>query len=78
MTLGITAAPLLLLGVVVGRGFAGWVGLGLFFLLLGLISPAIAAWGERTRPQPVTPAETTTELGGPDPIVANAGLDDSR
>jgi MFS family permease len=78
MTLSITAAPLLLLGVVVGRGFAGWVGLGLFFLLLGLISPAIAAWGERTRPQPVTPAETTTELGGPDPIVANAGLDDSR
>lgn len=77
-TLSVTAAPLVLIGVVAGRGLAGWVGLGVFFLLLGLISPAIAAWGERTRPQPATPAQTTTEPGGADTIVANAGMDDSR
>lgn len=78
MTLGVAAAPLVLLGVVADRGLAGWVGLGVFFFLLGLIGPAIAAWGERTRPQAATPAEATTEPGGADPIVVNAGMDDSR
>jgi MFS family permease len=58
MTLGVSAAPLVLIGVVADRGFAGWVGLGVLFLVLGLVSPAIAAWGERTRPQATEPAET--------------------
>jgi len=66
MTLGVAAAPLVLLGVVADLGFVGWAGLGVFFLLLGLISPSIAAWAERTRPQAATPAQTTTESGGAD------------
>jgi predicted MFS family arabinose efflux permease len=78
MTLSITAAPLVLIGVVAGRGLAGWAGLGAFFLLLGLMGPSIAAWGERTRPQAATPAQTTTDSGGADTILANAGMDNSR
>ncbi|HJP77561.1 MAG TPA: MFS transporter [Pseudonocardiaceae bacterium] len=71
-TLSLTVAPLVLLGVVVGHGFAGWIGLGAFFLVLGLISPAIAAWGIRTRPPVVTPEETVAES---DEIMASAGMD---
>lgn len=71
-TLSLTVAPLVLLGVVVGHGFAGWIGLGAFFLVLGLISPAIAAWGIRTRPRAVTPDETVAES---DEIMASAGMD---
>jgi MFS family permease len=75
-TLSITVAPLVLIGVVAGRGLAGWIGIGLFFVLLGLISPAIAAWGERTRP-PVTP-DQPAEPDRADAVVATAGMDDSR
>jgi MFS family permease len=74
-TLGITAAPLLLIGVVLAHGFAGWIGLGLFFLLLGLISPAIAAWGTRTRPEPpeTTPtAEPAEPAEATDTVTAGA------
>jgi MFS family permease len=78
MTLSITAAPLVLLGFVVGRGTAGWVGLGGFFLLLGLISPAIAAWGERTRPQATPEDQLMTEPDGADTAVANAGMENNR
>lgn len=74
MTLSITAAPLVLLGVVAGHGFAGWVGLGGFFLLLGLISPAIAGWGARTRPQ----AKTAAESEEAEAVLATAGADESR
>ncbi|WP_018807615.1 MFS transporter [Salinispora arenicola] len=56
-TLSITAAPMVLIGVVLALGVPGWIGLGLFFLLLGLLSPAIAAWGERTRPKETTPTQ---------------------
>lgn len=68
--LSMTVAPLILIGLVLAHGFAGWVGLGAFFLLLGLASPAIAAWGERTRPKPATPAETTEEPGEADAVAA--------
>ncbi|MEO7287622.1 MAG: MFS transporter [Jatrophihabitantaceae bacterium] len=44
------AAPVLLLGLALSLGRTGWLGLGVLMLLLGLASPAIAAWGERTRP----------------------------
>jgi MFS family permease len=71
-TLSFTVAPLILLGPVVNNGLAGWLGLGLFFLVLGLLSPAIAAWGERTRPAAETPDETTAESGGADDVVAAA------
>jgi MFS family permease len=50
ITLGATTAPILMLGVVLTLGRAGWIGLGVLFLLLGLVAPAVARWGERTRP----------------------------
>lgn len=42
-------APVLLLGLALSLGRAGWIGLGIVMALLGLTGPAIAAWGERTR-----------------------------
>jgi MFS family permease len=77
ISLSITVAPLVLIGVVAARGL-GWIGLGLLFLLLGLISPAVAAWGERTRPQAAPPAQTTAEPGQADTIAAHAGTEGSR
>jgi MFS family permease len=77
MTLSITGAPLVLLGIVAGKAGAGWVGLGVFFLVFGLMGPGIADWAERTRPQEAPAAETTTELDGAD-TMANAGMDSSR
>lgn len=74
-TLSITVAPLVLLGVVPENGFAGWIGIGLFFLLLGLIAPAVAAWGERTRPQKPTP-DQAAESG--EAIATSVGTDGSR
>jgi hypothetical protein len=44
-------APMVMLGLCLTFGTAGWIGLGVFFALLGLAAPAIARWGERTRPQ---------------------------
>jgi MFS family permease len=49
--LSMAVAPVLLLGLAVSLGRAGWIGLGVLMLLLGLPGPAIAAWGERTRPE---------------------------
>lgn len=43
-------APLLLLGFVLSLGRAGLLGLGAYFALAGLLMPAVARWGERTRP----------------------------
>jgi MFS family permease len=43
-------APIFLLGLCLTFGTAGWIGLGGFFAILGLTAPAIARWGERTRP----------------------------
>ena len=47
---GGAAAPTLMIGLCLTFGTAGWIGLGGFFALLGLTAPAIARWGERTRP----------------------------
>jgi MFS family permease len=49
--LSMAVAPVLLLGLAVSLGRTGWIGLGVLMLLLGLPGPAIAAWGERTRPE---------------------------
>jgi MFS transporter len=51
------AAPVLLLGLVLTQGRAGWLTLGLFLGLLGLAAPALARWGERTRPASAQPSE---------------------
>lgn len=78
MTVSVTAAPLVLIGVVADKGFFGWAVLGVFFLLLGLISPSIAAWGERTRPQETSPTGTAAETDGSSPVEAHTGTDDNR
>jgi MFS family permease len=78
MTLSVTAAPLVLIGLVADRGSAGWAGLGLLFLVLGMLGPSVAAWADRTRPAETTPTETTTGPAGTDTIVAKAGTDDNR
>jgi hypothetical protein len=48
--LGGAAAPVLLVGVVLGVGRVGFIALGACFALLGLAAPALARWGERSRP----------------------------
>ncbi|HEX5400835.1 MAG TPA: MFS transporter [Pseudonocardiaceae bacterium] len=59
--LSTAVAPILLLGVALSLGRVGWYSLAAFLLLLGLVSPAIAAWGQRTRPA-VEAAELKAEL----------------
>jgi MFS family permease len=65
MGAGAAAAPVALIGLCLSFGLAGWVGLGACFAGLGLAAPALARWGERTRPQltePVLPCEPETRL----------------
>jgi MFS family permease len=69
-TLGSAVAPVLMLGVVLSLGRVGWIGLGALFALLGLAGPAIARWGERTRPAP--PELTGTQLSGSEPATATS------
>jgi MFS family permease len=47
---GQALSPLILVGLVLSGGRLGFVLLGAWFALLGLVAPAIARWGERTRP----------------------------
>ncbi len=47
---GQAVAPFVLVGVVLSGGRLGLVLLGTWFALLGLAGPAVARWGERTRP----------------------------
>jgi hypothetical protein len=47
---GAAAAPVLMIGLVLSLGRTGWIGLGGLFALFGLAAPAVARWGERTRP----------------------------
>jgi MFS family permease len=57
---GQALSPLILVGLVLSGGRLGFVLLGAWFTLLGLAGPAVARWGERTRPaaaaEPVTVA----------------------
>ena len=46
----VALAPFLLVGVVMAGGRFGFVILGVWFALPGLAGPAVARWGERTRP----------------------------
>jgi MFS family permease len=47
---GQALSPLVLVGLVLSGGRLGFVLLGAWFTLLGLAGPAVARWGERTRP----------------------------
>jgi hypothetical protein len=57
---GQALSPLILIGLVLSGGRLGLVLLGAWFALLGLAGPAVARWGERTRPA-APPAETPPE-----------------
>src|SRR5580700_5398970 len=60
---GQALSPFILVGLVLSGGRLGFVLLGAWFALLGLTAPAVARWGERTRPG--TPeTETETEVAG--------------
>ena len=56
---GQALSPFILVGLVLAAGRLGFVLLGAWFALLGLAAPAVARWGERTRPP--TPE---TEIAG--------------
>ncbi|MFL6138297.1 MAG: MFS transporter [Frankiaceae bacterium] len=60
--IGTAVAPVLLVGLLLSLGKAGWIGLGACFLLLGLAAPALARWGERTRGDVTVPAEAAPAL----------------
>jgi MFS family permease len=47
---GQALSPFVLIGLVLAGGRLGFVLLGAWFTLLGLAAPAVARWGERTRP----------------------------
>ena len=47
---GQALSPFILVGLVLSAGRLGFVLLGGWFALLGLAGPAVARWGERTRP----------------------------
>jgi MFS family permease len=47
---GQALSPFVLVGLVLSGGRLGFVLLGAWFALLGLAAPAVARWGERTRP----------------------------
>ena len=57
---GQALSPVILIGLVLSGGRLGFVLLGAWFTLLGLAGPAVARWGERTRPAAAA-AETVAE-----------------
>ncbi len=57
---GQAVSPLILVGLVLSGGRLGFLLLGAWFALLGLAGPAVARWGERTRP-PAPAAEAVAE-----------------
>jgi Major Facilitator Superfamily len=61
---GQALSPLVLVGLVLSGGRVGFVLLGAWFALLGLTAPAVARWGERTRPaEPAAVAGAVAEAG---------------
>jgi hypothetical protein len=59
---GQALSPVVLIGLFLSLGRLGFVLLGACFTLLGLLGPAVASWGERTRPAtPASEAESEAE-----------------
>ena len=60
---GQALSPFVLIGLVLAGGRLGFVLLGAWFTLLGLAAPAVARWGERTRPAtPETESEAAEQV----------------
>ena len=66
---GAAAAPVLLLGAVLGNGRAGLIGLGAVLAVSSLSMPLLVRWGERTRPA-TTEAEVVSEIPDLKPAAA--------
>ncbi len=60
---GAAAAPILLIGVCLSLGRLGFVALGACLALIGFTGPALARWGERTRPASAQPADVQPQQG---------------
>ena len=71
---GQALSPLILVGLVLSGGRLGFVLLGAWFVLLGLTAPAIARWGERTRPA-APPAGTEAQTAGVDALITEAAAE---
>ena len=71
---GQALSPLVLVGLVLSGGRLGFVLLGVWFVLLGLAAPAVARWGERTRPA-APPAEAEAEAAGVDALITEAAAE---
>jgi hypothetical protein len=54
-----------MLGLCLRFGEAGWLGLGVFFAVLGLTAPAIARWGASTRPSAAAAEPAAPVAAGP-------------
>ncbi len=66
---GQALSPLILVGLVLSGGRLGFVVLGAWFALLGLAGPAVARWGERTRPAAPAAAPATAPAAGAEQAV---------
>ncbi|SBT53265.1 MFS transporter [Micromonospora auratinigra] len=61
MQLGSMVAPIVVTTLAVGWGLPGWLVLGGFFLLLGLLVPPVVRWAAGTRPVP--PVDAPVPVG---------------
>lgn len=64
---GLALAPFVLVSLVLSGGRLGFVLLGAWFAVLGLAGPAVARWGERTRPPAPVPAPAPAPASPPAP-----------
>jgi MFS family permease len=72
---GLALSPFVLIGLVLSGGRLGFVLLGVWFALLGLAGPAVARWGERTRPaapQAETDAPEISAASAPEAAIEQA------
>jgi hypothetical protein len=65
--IGAAAAPVLLLGPILSHGRIGLIALGASFALTSMLMPAVARWGERTRPASPDVAEARVAAGAQGP-----------
>jgi MFS family permease len=73
---GQALSPFILVGLVLSGGRLGFVLLGAWFALLGLAAPAVARWGERTRPAETAAMPEIAVAVTPETIAEQATLTD--
>jgi hypothetical protein len=73
---GVALAPLVLVGLVLSGGRLGFILLGAWFALIGMAGPAVARWGERTRPAEPEPAPASASATDRAPAAEQAVVAD--